>query len=125
MSDICTILDTHPPSCIAFAARPPRVRGQLVKGIRAMLDGPEDFSGPVNLGNPVEMSMLDIAQLIIEATGSKSKIMFHPLPQDDPKRRKPDITLAKQKLDWEPSTSLQEGLKLTIEYFRTVISNGN
>lgn len=97
----------------------------LVRGIKAMLDGPEDFPGPVNLGNPVEMSMLDIAQLIIEATGSKSKIVFHSLPQDDPKRRRPDITLAKQKLEWEPNIDLQEGLKFTIEYFRTVILNGN
>lgn len=83
-----------------------------------MMDGPDDFVGPVNLGNPEEQKILDLAQTIIRLTQSKSKIEFHPSPMDDPKRRQPDISLAKEKLDWEPKIGLEEGLKKTIQFFR-------
>ena len=78
----------------------------------------EDFTGPVNLGNPRELTIKEIAELIVDLTGSRSKLVYKPLPKDDPTRRKPDITLAKQKLSWEPQVMLEEGLKSTIEYFR-------
>ena len=78
----------------------------------------ENFTGPVNLGNPREMTIKEIAEMIIEMTGSKSKLVFMPLPKDDPTRRKPDISLAKEKLGWEPQVMLEEGLKSTIEYFK-------
>jgi len=76
---------------------------------------------PVNIGNPVEMTMLQFAGQIIKATKSKSKIVFRPLPQDDPKQRKPDITKAKKLLKWEPKVKLADGLKDTIKYFRTKV----
>lgn len=78
----------------------------------------EDFTGPVNLGNPRELTIKEIAELIVDLTGSRSKLIYKPLPKDDPTRRKPDITLAKQRLSWEPQVMLEEGLKSTIEYFR-------
>lgn len=78
----------------------------------------EDFTGPVNLGNPRELTIKEIAELIVGLTGSSSKLIYKPLPKDDPTRRKPDITLAKQKLSWEPQVMLEEGLKSTIEYFK-------
>jgi UDP-glucuronate decarboxylase len=81
----------------------------------------ENFTGPVNLGNPIELKISDIAQKIIELTGSKSKIVFKPLPQDDPRQRKPDISLAMLKLDWRPEIDLAQGLLETIEYFRNKI----
>jgi dTDP-glucose 4,6-dehydratase len=73
---------------------------------------------PVNIGNPHEMTVLEFAHEIIKATGSRSKVMFKPLPQDDPKQRRPDITRARERLRWEPEVSLREGLSKTIEYFR-------
>jgi nucleoside-diphosphate-sugar epimerase len=73
---------------------------------------------PVNIGNPVEMTMLEFARAIIEATGSRSKIIFKPLPQDDPRQRQPDITRARMVLGWEPRVKLEQGLVKTIEYFR-------
>ena len=78
----------------------------------------EDFIGPVNLGNPGEFTMLELAEEVIRQTGSKSKIVHEPLPSDDPKQRRPDISLAKEHLDWEPDVSLEEGLRDTVEYFR-------
>jgi UDP-glucuronate decarboxylase len=90
----------------------------MVEGLIKMMDGPDDFVGPVNLGNPEEQKILDLAQTIIRLTQSKSKIEFHPSPMDDPKRRQPDISLAKEKLDWEPKIGLEEGLKKTIQFFR-------
>ena len=78
----------------------------------------EDFTGPVNLGNPRELTIKEIAEMIIDLTGSHSKLVYKPLPKDDPTRRKPDITLAKEKLSWEPKVMLEEGLKSTIEYFK-------
>ena len=77
----------------------------------------ENFIGPVNLGNPEEYSILDISKTIIRLTGSKSKVIFNSLPVDDPLRRRPDITLAKKKLNWEPKVDLENGLKKTIPYF--------
>lgn len=90
----------------------------LVEGIYRMMNSPEDFRGPVNLGNPVEFTIKQLAEKIIELTGSESKVIYQPLPQDDPTRRKPDISLAKEKLGWEPEVMLDEGLAKTIEYFR-------
>ena len=90
----------------------------LVEGMLRMMNTGDDFNGPVNLGNPGEFSMLELAHEVIRLTGSKSKIVFEPLPQDDPKQRKPDISLAFEKLDgWQPTVKLEEGLKKTIAYF--------
>lgn len=93
----------------------------MVKGIIAMMNMGEEFIGPVNLGNPVEFTILELAQKIKELTGSKSKIIHKPLPEDDPVRRKPDISLAQEALDWTPSVELSEGLKKTITYFDQVL----
>ena len=91
----------------------------LVDGMIKMMEG--SFIGPVNLGNPSERTILDFAKLIIELTNSKSKIIYKPLPSDDPTQRKPDITLAKEKLGWEPMVNIEEGLLKTIEYFKELI----
>ncbi len=91
----------------------------LVNGIIAMMfDSPTDFTGPVNLGNPGEFNLLELAQKVIVLTGSSSELVFKPLPSDDPKKRCPNISLAKQMFNWEPRISLDEGLKLTIDYFK-------
>jgi len=90
----------------------------LIDGMIRMMNTPEDFIGPVNIGNPVEFTILELAQLVIELTKSKSKIIFHPLPADDPMQRKPDIELAKTVLGWEPKIQLREGLEKTIAYFK-------
>jgi UDP-glucuronate decarboxylase len=95
-------------------------RDDLVEGIIRMMNGPDDFVGPVNIGNPGEFTILQLAELIVELTGSKSKLVRRPLPADDPTRRCPNIALAKQKLDWEPSIPLREGLEKTIEWFATI-----
>lgn len=92
----------------------------LIEGIMRMMNGPDEFIGPVNLGNPVEFTMLELAKLVVELTGSKSKIVYKPMPADDPSQRQPDITLAKQKLGWEPKVALRDGLMKTIEYFRKI-----
>ena len=89
----------------------------LIDGLIKLMASPDDFTGPVNLGNPVEFSILELAQKVVELTASKSKIVFKPLPSDDPKQRRPYITLATEKLGWEPAVRLTEGLKKTIEYF--------
>lgn len=89
----------------------------LIEGMIRMMDTEDDFTGPVNLGNPTEFSILDLAEKVISMTKSSSKIVFKPLPNDDPKQRKPDITLAKKKLGWQPTVELDEGLKYMIEYF--------
>ncbi|KPK24768.1 MAG: NAD-dependent dehydratase [Nitrospira bacterium SG8_3] len=89
----------------------------MIDGLIKMMNGPDDFVGPVNLGNPEEQKILDLAQTIIRLTKSKSKIEFRPPPMDDPKRRQPDISLAKTKLDWEPKIGLEEGLEKTIQFF--------
>ena len=84
----------------------------------AMENGPDGFVGPVNLGNPGELSILELAEMTIKMTGSRSKIIFEELPQDDPLQRQPDITLAKERLGWEPGVGFEEGLGRTIAYFR-------
>ena len=89
----------------------------LIDGLIKFMDSPDAFTGPVNLGNPIEVSILNMAQKIIGLTGSKSKIVFKPLPLDDPKQRQPDITLAEKELGWKPLVGLENGLKRTIEYF--------
>lgn len=89
----------------------------LIDGFLLLMDSPPDFTGPVNLGNPGEFTMLELAQLVVELTGSTSPIAFHPLPVDDPRQRRPDITLAKTALQWEPTIALREGLQETIAYF--------
>jgi len=93
----------------------------LIEAFLKLMNTSDDFSGPVNTGNPIEYSVLELAQKIIEMTGSKSIIKYNPLPQDDPQQRKPDISLAKEKLDWQPTTNLEDGLIKTIEYFRSII----
>ena len=94
----------------------------LIDGLIKLMNSPDDLTGPVNLGNPVEFTILQLANMVKEMTGSKSKIVFKPLPQDDPTQRKPDITLAKERLGWNPGTPLKDGLQRTIEYFRTFIA---
>lgn len=93
----------------------------MTEGLVRMMNGPDNFVGPINLGNPGELSILEIAKLIIRLTGSKSRIIFEPLPQDDPVQRQPDIALAREKLDWEPTLDIETGLKKTIEYFRKIL----
>jgi UDP-glucuronate decarboxylase len=95
-------------------------RDDLVEGLIRMMNGPNEFTGPVNLGNPGEFTILELAQLILEMTHSASKLVFMPLPTDDPTKRKPDITLAREKLGWEPTVPLREGLLRTIEWFRSI-----
>ena len=95
----------------------------LVEGMVRMMERP-GFIGPVNLGNPAETTILEFARKIIDLTGSSSRIVFKPLPADDPKQRQPDITLAREMLDWEPKVVVDDGLKRTIEYFSSVLSAG-
>ncbi len=90
----------------------------LVEGMMRVMATEDSFTGPVNLGNPGEFTMLELAEKVIDMTGSRSRIVFRPLPEDDPRMRRPDITLAKSKLDWEPKVPLDEGLWKTIEYFK-------
>jgi UDP-glucuronate decarboxylase len=90
----------------------------LVEGMIRMMASPKDFTGPVNLGNPGEFTMIELAEKVLSKVGGRSKIVFKPLPQDDPKMRRPDISLAKKKLNWEPKVSLDEGLDEVIRYFR-------
>ena len=93
----------------------------LVDGLIRLMQSPDDFTGPVNLGNPSEVSILELAEKIIELTNSKSQIVFAPLPEDDPKRRQPLLEMAKIQLDWKPSAELNEGLIRTIDYFRKIV----
>lgn len=93
----------------------------LVEGMHRMMNSREGFTGPVNLGNPVEFTMLELADKVIELTGSKSQIVYKALPSDDPTQRKPVIDLAKQELEWEPKIMLEEGLKRTIHYFEEIL----
>ena len=94
----------------------------IVEGLVRMMEGPDEFIGPVNLGNPTEHSMVELADLILRLTGSTSRLEFLPAPPDDPQRRRPDIRLARQRLGWEPTTGIQEGLTRTIQYFRELLS---
>ena len=90
----------------------------LVEGMIRMMNAPQDFTGPVNIGNPNEFTILELAEKVIDLTGSKSKIIYRPLPEDDPLQRQPDISLARDRLGWEPQTQLEEGLMQTIDYFK-------
>ena len=92
----------------------------LVVGLEAMMQTPDSVTGPVNLGNPGEFTVRELAETIIRITGSKSKIVYKPLPQDDPARRKPDVSLARELLGWTPGIALEDGLRQTIDYFRNL-----
>jgi UDP-glucuronate decarboxylase len=94
----------------------------LVEGMLRMMETEPGFTGPVNMGNPGEFTMLELAEKVIKQVGGKSKLVFMPLPQDDPKQRKPDITIAKTKLAWEPKIHLDDGLKETIAYFKKTLA---
>ena len=96
----------------------------LIEALIRLMDTPDEFTGPVNLGNPVEFEIRDLAQLAIKLTGSKSKIVFKPLPSDDPAQRQPDISLARKMLRWEPGTKLEAGLLKTIAYFEKRLDRG-
>jgi len=93
----------------------------LVDGLMRLMNSPDEFTGPVNLGNPAEFSILELARQVIGMTGSKSKIVFQQLPSDDPRQRQPDISLAAEKLQWQPTINLKAGLKKTIEYFESIL----
>ena len=93
----------------------------LIDGLVRMMNSPAALTGPVNMGNPNEMTMLELAEQVLRLSGSRAKLVFKPLPQDDPKQRRPDIAVAKRELDWEPHVALADGLKETIAYFRKVV----
>jgi len=95
----------------------------LIDGMLRLMDSPADFTGPVNIGNPGEFTMLELAEKVLRLVGGHSKLTFHPLPEDDPKQRQPDITLAKTTLGWEPKVGLEDGLKETIAYFRKLLND--
>ena len=95
----------------------------MIEGFVRLMASPASVTGPINLGNPGEFSMLELAQLVIELTGSRSKLAFLPLPADDPKQRRPDITRAKSTLAWEPETALRDGLVATVDYFDRLLSD--
>ncbi len=96
----------------------------LIDGMLRLMDSPDDVIGPINIGNPVEFTMRELADTVIELTGTKSKLVHRPLPSDDPRQRQPDITQAKTKLGWEPQVQLRHGLMRTIDYFRSVVAEG-
>ena len=93
----------------------------LIEGLISFMNTPDEVTGPINLGSPAELSILELAEKVVELTNSKSEIRFEPLPHDDPRQRQPDITLARQVLRWEPKVPLEQGLKKTIEYFRSIV----
>ena len=93
----------------------------LIEVFIKLMDSPDDFIGPVNIGNPVEFTIRELAEKVVEMTDSRSELIFKSLPQDDPKQRRPDITLAKEKLGWEPKIKLEEGLKMTIPFFEDLL----
>ncbi|MBL0938548.1 MAG: SDR family oxidoreductase [Gemmatimonadaceae bacterium] len=96
----------------------------LIRGMVSMMGTADDFTGPVNLGNPGEFTIRELAEQVIALTGAKSKLVFRPLPSDDPRQRRPDISLAREALDWEPHVALTEGLRHTIAYFESILSTG-
>jgi len=93
----------------------------MIEGLLALMNSPAQFTGPVNLGNPVEMRIIDLAETVIKLTNSRSQIVFRPLPSDDPKQRQPDISLALEQLNWRPKTELHDGLGRTIAYFDKIL----
>lgn len=97
----------------------------LIEGFVRLMNSREEFTGPVNLGNPGEFTIKELAERVIELTGSSSKLIFHPLPQDDPKQRQPDIQLARSELGWEPTIKLDDGLRKTISYFDELLAMKN
>ena len=97
----------------------------LVEGLRRLMDAPEDVTGPINLGNPGEFTMIELAEAVIRLTGSASPMVFRPAPVDDPRQRQPDITKARGKLGWEPTVPLEQGLVHTIAYFDKLLTRGN
>lgn len=96
----------------------------LIDAFLRMMDAPNEMVGPVNIGNPGEYTMLELAETVLSVVGSKSKLIFQPLPEDDPKQRQPDIGLAKSELGWEPKVGLKDGLKETVAYFKTILPEG-
>jgi UDP-glucuronate decarboxylase len=94
----------------------------MITGFLRMMDSPPEFTGPLNLGNPAEFSMRELAETVLTLTGSSSKIEFRELPPDDPRQRQPDITLARDKLAWAPTVGLEDGLRETIAYFRRLLA---
>lgn len=94
----------------------------LIEGMLRLMDSRADFTGPVNIGNPGEFTMLELAEKVIQLVGGKSKLSFHPLPSDDPRQRQPDIRLARSELNWEPKVSLEDGLRETVAYFRELLN---
>jgi UDP-glucuronate decarboxylase len=94
----------------------------LIEGMLRVMNTPADFTGPINVGNPVEITMLELAEVIVTLTGSSSTLVFRPRPQDDPQQRRPDIALARRSLDWEPRVALEAGLRSTIDYFQTTLA---
>jgi UDP-glucuronate decarboxylase len=97
----------------------------LISGMHKLMNSPKGVIGPINIGNPVEFTMLELAENVLELTGSKSKLKFLPLPQDDPMQRRPNIDLAKKELQWEPKVQLREGLVETIKYFEIILKEDN
>jgi len=97
----------------------------LIEAFVRLMETADDFTGPVNMGNPNEFSIKELAEKIIDLTGSKSEFINKPLPEDDPTQRKPDITLAREKLGWEPKIELEEGLKSTIDYFEQLMQRSD
>ncbi len=93
----------------------------MVDGLVRMMNSPMGFTGPVNMGNPNEFTMLELAEKVLALVGGKSKLVFLPLPKDDPKQRQPDISIAKSSLDWKPNVALEDGLKETIQYFKAIL----
>lgn len=93
----------------------------MIEGMTRMMDTEDSFTGPVNIGNPCEFTIQELAELVLRMTGSKAKIVYQPLPSDDPAQRRPDISLAKSKLNWEPAIALEDGLKETINYFKKIL----
>src|SRR6266700_8119292 len=96
----------------------------LVDGLMRLMGSPDDVTGPINLGNPNEFSMRELAELVVSLTGSRSKIEYRPLPTDDPRQRQPDISRAQKTLGWEPKVQLEEGLEKTVAYFHDLLSEG-
>ena len=96
----------------------------LVEGMLKFMDAPDDLTGPVNLGNPQELSVIELAETVIRLTGSKSEIVFAPLPADDPTQRCPDIMLASDELGWEPTMPLEQGVTETVAYFERLVAAG-
>ena len=97
----------------------------LIEAFFRLMDSPDDFTGPINIGNPVEFRIMELAEKVIKLTNSKSKLVYEKLPDDDPIQRQPDINLAKEKLDWEPKIHLEEGLIMTIHYFENLLNSVN